>query len=133
MLHNFASTNGRPVENPVGVLDRSLRERAIAILRVEVMQRGQRAGYCDCEDRSRPGSPAIGRGSVDVSIAGLDRWRPRIAAVRVVEDVQGAECTRRRHFEDRATCAGVVAIATVAVAETSRVGCPVKVSIAGLN
>ena len=108
-------------------------ERAIAIRRVEVVQRRQRASGSDFEDRSGASSPAVGRGPVQVPIAGLDRCSPRIASVRVAENVQGGECTRRRHFEDRATCAGYVAIATIAVAETSRVGRPVEVSIVGLN
>ena len=133
MVHNFAPANGRPVENPIGVLDETLRARAIAILRVEVVHRRQRAGWSDFEDRSGAGSPAAGRGPVQVSIASLDRCRPRICTVRRVEEVQGGECTRRRYFEDRATRAGAVATATVAVADTSGVGRPVDVSIAGLN
>jgi hypothetical protein len=40
--------------------------------------------------------------------------------------VQGSQCARWRHFEDRATCARHAAIDTVAVAETSSVGCPEK-------
>ena len=44
MVHNFASTNGGPVEGPIGVLDQSHGERAIAILRVEAVHRRQPAG-----------------------------------------------------------------------------------------
>jgi hypothetical protein len=44
MVHNLASANGRPVEGPVGVLDQSHGERAIAIARVQVVYRGQRTG-----------------------------------------------------------------------------------------
>jgi len=44
MVHNFASTNGRPVEGPIGMLDQSRGVRAIAIVRVEVIQRRQGAG-----------------------------------------------------------------------------------------
>ena len=103
MVHNFASTNGRPVESPIGVLDQSHGERAIAIRRVEVVHRGKTAGWSDLEEGSSASSPAVGGGPVEVSIAGLDRRRARIAAVRVAKDVQGGKCTRRSHFEDRAT------------------------------
>ena len=44
MVRHVASTNGRPVENPVGMLYYSYGERSIAILRVEVVHRRQRAG-----------------------------------------------------------------------------------------
>ena len=44
MVHNFASTNGRPVENPVGVLDQSQWKGTIALAHVQVVHRRQRAG-----------------------------------------------------------------------------------------
>lgn len=44
MVLNLASTNRRPVEGPVGMLDQSRGECAIALVRVEVIRRRQGAG-----------------------------------------------------------------------------------------
>ena len=92
------------------MLDQPHWERAIAIFRDEVVYLGKHAGWGDLKDRSRANSPAVDRGSVDVSIGTLDRSHPRISSVRIVEDVQGGECARWRQVEDRATCARHVAI-----------------------
>ena len=42
MVHNLVSTNGRPVENPDGVLDQSQRKGTIALAHVQVVHPRQR-------------------------------------------------------------------------------------------
>jgi hypothetical protein len=86
-----APTNGRPVEGSIGVLDQRRWECAIRL--VEAVQRGQRAGCRDSEDRPTATGeggaiPAPARCPVEVSIVGLDQSCDGIGAVRVVEVVR---------------------------------------------
>jgi hypothetical protein len=106
VVDNSAPMKGRPVEVPVAGLDQRVCVNAI-------VQRSQRAGRRDLEDR-----PA--RCPVEVAIAGLDERCAGISAVRVVEAVQCGQRAGWGDFEDRATGASVTTGIFVSPARVSR-------------
>src|ERR1700688_781705 len=97
-------TNGRSVEGSIAVLDQRCWEGAIRP--VEAVQRRQRSGWRNFEDRPTATGevgaiPAPARCPVEVSICGLDQSCDGIGAVGVVKAVQRRQRACRSDFEDR--------------------------------
>jgi hypothetical protein len=101
-------------------------------LRAKGVKRGQRAAWCDAEDRATAIICAVGsalaRCPIEIPIGGLDQPCVGEFAVRLVKAVKSGQLAVWGDFEDRATRPDVIADVGPAIHR-----CPVEVPIRALD